>query len=179
MSAPVPPQLIRQHIDDCAKRWADQELRTRELEKSMTEASLRMENGVHAFADLREQQNQTAQGFAEKVAELTPKPPSTAKVAGLVLGVIGMAAGALWGLSSMLNDRPTTEQIGNIIDAHHSNGHKDTRDELSDLHDTQIVHGLKLKVIGDSVTAQELKLDTVILQTAPPVKPKPRRNRNR
>ena len=144
----------------------------------MTESALRMENGVHAFADLRAQQAETTRGFAAEVAALTPKPPSTIKVVGVVLGVISLASGALWGLSAMLNDRPTTDQIGEIIDAHHSNGHKDTRDELSDLHDTQIVHGEKLKTIGDSVAAQEHKLDTVILQTAPPVKPKPsRRNR--
>jgi uncharacterized protein HemX len=176
---PVAPQLIRQHLVNCERRWEQQEARTRTLEESMTEHRMRLENGTMAFQGLREDHSTMASTFAEKVADLTPKPPSVSKVVSIVLAVIGLGAGSLWGLSSMLNDRPTTKQIDKIMDGHQKNGHKETREELRELRDVQIEQKTALEHIGQKVDKQDAKLDTLIQQTKAPDDPPPRRNGNR
>jgi hypothetical protein len=163
---PVAPQLIRQHISICERRWENQESRTRDLEKSMTETQLRLENGTHAFSDMRDEQASMSTTFAEKVASLTPKPPSVSKVTGIVLALISLAGGALWGLSTMISDRPTSGQIEKIIDGHQEHGHKDTRIEIRELHDVQIQQNTTIQSIEKKVDDQDVKLDTLIRQTA-------------
>lgn len=178
---PVAPQLVRQHLAICERRWEQQEKRTRTLEEGMTEHRMRLENGTLAFQGLREDHSTMATTFAEKVADLTPRPPSVTKVVGIVLSLVMAGAGSLWGLSAMLNDRPTTEQIHKIMDGHQGNGHKDTREELRGVRDVQIEQGAAIKNVGEVVDKQDEKLDTLILQTqAPPAPaPVPKRNRRR
>lgn len=129
----------------------------------MAETSLRLENGVKVFAEMRDDQNATATSFAQKVADLTPKPPSTSKVVSIVLTVVAMSGGALWGLSQLLHDRPTTEQIETIMNHHHTNGHR----ELKDLREVQIVQGAKIEGIDNAITDQSKKMDRLIKQTTP------------
>ena len=141
---------------------------------------MRLENGTLAFQSLRDDHSTMATTFAEKVADLTPKPPTTSKVVGIVLAVVAMGGGALWGLSAMLNDRPTTEQIHQIINGHQENGHKATRQELREVRDVQIEQKSAINTLGGKVDQQDVKLDTLLLQTAPPPQPRSRgRNRNR
>ena len=88
------------------------------------------------------------------------------KVTGIVIAVISLAGGALWGLSLMISDRPTTGQIERIIESHQEHGHKDTRREIRELHDVQVQQNTTIQSIEKKVDDQDSKLDTLIKQTA-------------
>lgn len=139
----------------------------------MTQTALRLENGTKSFHDFRgdvqeiaNEQSSMSSSFAEKVAALAPKPPSASKVAGIVIAVIGMSGGALWGLSTMISDRPTTGQIERIIDAHESHGHRDTIQQIRDIRDVQIEQTTTIKAIADKIVRQDGKLDMLLEQTS-------------
>lgn len=167
---PLPPQLVRAHMRDSKAKWEKQEERTRTLEEAVTEHRLRLDNGILAFRDLREDHKTMGAMFAEKVAELTPVPVSPTKIVGIVLAIVMAAAGALWGLSGMLNDRPTDKQIHLIMDSHETNGHKATRDEIRAVQTEQAVQKTMIEGIGTKVGKTDQKLDE-LLDRVPAAKP--------
>lgn len=185
---PVPPALLRQHLEGCEKRWDDNERRTRALEDAVNEHRIRLENGSHVFQDMRKEHEdfkgdvtdraeKAEISMAERIAELTPMPPSPLKVASLVLTVVAMAGGALWGLSTMLNDRPTTEQIKEVLEVHQDHGHEDTKMEIRAIRDVQSEQKVQIEEIAEDVGETDKKLDELLERVPHPDSPRGRRPR--
>ena len=89
---------------------------TAELKETAVEQRVRLENGQKAFGAAHDRISQIEH-------RITPKPPSVLKIVSITIGLFLTCAGALWGLSNMLRDRPTSEQIEKIIHKHDEVGH--------------------------------------------------------
>jgi len=135
------------------------------LKEAVVEHRVRLENGVAVFGKTNER-------IAELEQVTKPKPPRIITIVGVTISIVTIAAGALWALSSMLNDRPTVKQIDRIIQSHDVGGHSKVRNEVRAV---QIEQG-KQRVIIESVKADQgvirakqddslKKLDTLINRT--------------
>ncbi|MHC4175881.1 MAG: hypothetical protein ACYSWU_00130 [Planctomycetota bacterium] len=90
------------------------------------EHRVRLENGSEVFS------KQDAR-ITEVEHKTTPKPPSILRVVSITFGAFVILSGALWALSSMLADRPTTSQLRDVMIQHDKNGHETTRRDISEL----------------------------------------------
>lgn len=94
------------------------------LVKHQTAADTRFDNGREVFSELKSKLN-------EVDTRTQPKPPSVLKIISITLTCVMIAATALWGLSTKLSDRPTTEQLEKIFATHEKLGHQSLRDRKS------------------------------------------------
>jgi hypothetical protein len=126
-----------------------------DVKEAMVEHKVRLENGSKVFDGIRSR--------LATVEEATrPKPPSIVKIVGVTLAVVGMGAGALWGLSNMLRDRPTLRQVEKVIDAHDDNGHKETRIRIEEIREEQVEQRTLIKHVESQVGTQGDKLDEIL-----------------
>lgn len=132
----------------------------------------RLENGRKAF----DAQDRRLSAVEERT---TPQPPSVIKVVTATLGVFFVLAGALWGLSSMLADRPTSAQIEKLLlriqNQHETSGHQSMRSELRTIQTEQIKQRQIMETMQKTHTAQGKQLKEV-LDRLPPRRTR-RRNR--
>ena len=95
-----------------------------------------------------------------------PKPPSITKVVTITLGLVVVGAGALWGLSDMLRDRPTVEQVDRVFqrydDSHEAAGHKELREDVHSIQKEQALQSVKLQDVQEQQGTDSEKLDTVL-----------------
>lgn len=132
-----------------------------DIDKTLAGMDVRLGNGRQVFAD----QDRRIAGVESAVA---PRPVSIFKVVTITLGAISLAAAALWGLSERLADRPTLEQMDNMMEKHDGGGHPELRKTVTEI---EVGQRRVLKKIEDS----ELKLDDVLERLPKP--PKRRRRR--
>jgi hypothetical protein len=125
------------------------------LETATVEHRMRLENGVKVFAD----QKDRLTTVEERVA---PKVPSIIKIVGITLAVVSMGAGALWGLSNRLRDRPTIEQVEKVINTHDGNGHKATVESIGQIRLEQTQQRTLIGNIDSKVKDQVDKLDEIL-----------------
>lgn len=147
-----------------------------DLNKAVVEHRVRLENGTHVFAGLRKDVSSNETAIEDLAERIRPKPPSIVKIVTLTLGFVAVGSAALWGLSNMLRDRPTVEQVDRVFqgydEAHEAGGHRQLRD---DVHSIQQEQALQSKRIGDVAEQQDKdseKLDRVLERL-----PAPRRRR--
>jgi hypothetical protein len=133
-----------------------------ELKEVTVEHRVRLENGSKVFAD-----------WDKRIAAVTPKPPSILKIAGITLALVGMGAGALWGLANQLRDRPTVQQLEQVIQK--SEKHHDAvgHEEIGQIQKEQGAQRVRIEHIQTEQAAQSQKLDTVLERL--PEKPRRRR----
>ena len=138
-----------------------------DLKESVVEHRMRLENGVAVFA-------KTGKRIAALEEVTRPKPPRILTVVGITVTIVMTAGGALWGLSSQLNSRPTTNQIERIMENHDTAGHIKFRKEMSGV---EVEQG-KQRVIIENVQKDQAvirsmqdtslkKLDTLIRRVRP------------
>ena len=110
-----------------------------ELKRAAVEHRVRLENGTKVFG-----------GWSERIQAIeertTPKPPSITKIVGITLSIILASSGALWGLANMLRDRPTVQQIREVVKSHDANGHKDMKGNVRSV---QLEQGAQRVIIED------------------------------
>ena len=132
----------------------EQRVRTVETEQAIIRE--RLENGQFSFSDLRDSireerearergmkeeriARQTAeQAIMDTVGTLVPKPPSVMRIISIVLAVVGLAGGALWGLSQALSEKQSHSHGAEMMQKHEIRGHKETTDQIRSIRETQI-----------------------------------------
>lgn len=139
-----------------------------QLRESTAEHRLRLENGSKVFREMRD-------GLEKVRAATTPQPVSALKIVAITLTVVVAGAGALWGLANMLRDRPTTEQIDTMIEAHRDAGHPMIERDIRQIREQQAVLSTKQEQIKESQAKADAKLDE-LLDRVPAVRT-PRRRR--
>jgi hypothetical protein len=92
------------------------EERVRELEEYATETKIRLENGIHAFADLKKDLGDKFGELKTELGALKPKPPSVLQLFGTLFGAVVVILGAWWTLSEKFSDRPTNTQVSKMIE---------------------------------------------------------------
>lgn len=137
------PALIRK-IDD-------HDLRVRDLER-ITAADRavidqRLLAGQKAFDDLRAALERTV----DRIAEITPRPASPLRVASLVLGVVAMAGGALWGLSQKLSEKEDRQSAIERMVSHDSRDHGAVTEEIRRLRGDQTEQRQLIKEQGQKI----------------------------
>ena len=131
-----------------------------QLKESTARHDVRLENGRQVFATIRKELDDV------KLAT-TPRPPSVVKIVGLTLALVTAAAGALWGLSNMLRDRPTLDQVESILDQHQKSGHRETREKMDQIVREQYEQRALINQVRTEQSAQNDKLD-LLLERIPP-----------
>lgn len=103
-------------------------MRTRltQIETQNAAHEQRLKNGIEVFRELKNEIN-----------EIRPKPPNPYKIAGIVFAVMMAAAGALWALANHLRDRPTLNQVQEILSSHDHSGHRSIRENLRQIEQEQ------------------------------------------
>lgn len=137
---------------------------------TMVEHRMRLENGTKVFQDTRERMNEIDKRTA-------PKPVSVGKIVGITLTVVIAGAGALWALANNLRDRPTMDQIHEVMDTHKENGHKETRSDIRAIQVTQGQQKAAIDAISAEQQGQGRKLDSILERLPEPRKPRKRKNR--
>jgi hypothetical protein len=105
----------------------------RTLNDATVEHRVRLENGSRVFAQQREVVARVDSRVDKVEEQIRPRPPSMLKVIAVTFGVFVTLAGALWYLSERLADRPTTDQLRNVVSDHEKAGHPQTQAKLGDL----------------------------------------------
>jgi len=139
-----------------------------DLKEAAVEHRVRLENGTNVFRDY----SARIGAIEEKI---TPKPPSIAKIIGITLTIVFAGAGALWGLANMLRDRPTADQIRDVVQQHDDVGHKSIREDVHDIHREQSQQRVLIEQVTTAQGQQDKKLDRLLEQTKD--SPPPRRRR--
>lgn len=111
--------------------------------EALVEHRMRLENGTKAF----ERMDTSIRDIDKRT---TPKPPSVVKIVSVTFGCFVVVASALWGLSVMLSDRPTTSQVKDVMLDHDRHGHEEVR--------------AKLNSMDSSIAAQEVLIKDVKAQ---------------
>jgi hypothetical protein len=106
------------------------------LRESATEHRVRLDNGVKVFGDIKKQ---------------LPKPMSPAKLVTLTGGLFIAAMVGLWGLSEKLSDRPTINQLQEIMIQHNKAGHEHTLNQISEIRDEQVQQRFLTKQLSKDV----------------------------
>ncbi len=141
-----------------------------EIKTGVIEHRVRLENGSKVFL---------SQSDRLKTVEdrTTPRPPSMTKVVAISFAVFVAFAGALWALAHMLRDRPTTDQLREVIqqqdDLHEARGHKMLRENVSSIQKEQWAQRELIEGVQSSQTTQGSKIDE-ILDRLPGRKPRRR-----
>jgi hypothetical protein len=137
-----------------------------ELAKAGVEHRVRLENGTAVFSSIRERMTKSDSAIADISERIRPKPPSITKVVTITLGLVVVGAGALWGLSNMLRDRPTVEQVDQVFqrydDSHEAAGHKELREDVHSIQKEQVLQGVKLQDVQKQQGTDSEKLDKVL-----------------
>ena len=137
--------------------------------------NIRLENGTHAFETVNRSVEKTNKRIDEIDKRTTPVPPSVAKVIAITLTVFMAAATALWGLAQKLSDRPTTDQMQQILHSHDGNGHTQLRKDVTMIRSEQKVQSVIMDKHGRQQTANSKKLDKVLLRLPDQSPNRPRR----
>jgi hypothetical protein len=131
----------------------------------MVEHRIRLENGTKAFERMDK-------AVSEIDKRITPKPPSVLKIISTTIGCFVVLASALWGLSVMMSDRPTTSQVKDIMLDHDRHGHAELRSGMSEMETSiksqeQLIQQIKNRQdeIRDAQTATSAKIDDLIKRT--------------
>lgn len=105
----------------------------------------------------------------------SPPPPSVVKVIAITLTVFITAATALWGLAQKLSDRPTTEQMRQILHTHEGNGHTTLRSDVQLIRAAQTAQRVIIDQAAKQGRSNSQKLDKLLFRL--PDRPRDRRNR--
>jgi hypothetical protein len=124
----------------------------KELRDTAIEHRLRLENGSLVFTQLQ---------------QAMPKPMSPGKLVSIAFGVFITAAGALWALSNMLRDRPTIEQLREVIDTHDASGHTNLRESVRDIQVEQGQQKERIETVQTTQNAANTKLDAILKRMPP------------
>jgi hypothetical protein len=132
----------------------------RTLNDAMVEHRVRLENGSHVFAKQHEK-FEAVEGKLEQVQEeLRPKPPSVLRIVIATFGVFVTLSGALWYLSEKLADRPTTDQLRNVMEGHQKAGHHATQEKIGEMREDLVEQRALIKEVrADQATIQETQKD--------------------
>lgn len=112
-------------------------------------------NGRHVMGDLN-----SRLGAVE--VRTMPKPPSITKIVGITLTCVLAGASALWGLSTKLSDRPTMQQIERAFDKHAEAGHRQTTQDIGQIHQQLGQQKLLIENIDRQQNLTGRKLDDVL-----------------
>lgn len=151
--------------DQLRRSVADLQATVKGHGEALVEHRIRLENGTKAFARMDTE-------MTEIDKRTTPKPISVARVVSMTLGCFLAAATALWGLSTMLSDRPTSSQVKDIMVDHDQSGHRDLREDVTEIKSAISTQGGLLKDVrtqqGELKKAQDTtarKVDELLLRT--------------
>jgi len=90
------------------------------IEEAIVEHRMRLENGVKAFSELKEEQK-----------ALKPKPLNWITVTFSAIGVLITVLSSWWALSTKFAERPTISDVKEIVQSHSQiHGHPGTIEEL-------------------------------------------------
>ncbi len=130
-----------------------------ELKEGGIEHRVRLENGIKVFSSHADR----LQTLEERTM---PRATSMTKIAAVTFAVFVALAGALWALAHMLRDRPTTDQLREVLqiqdDMHEAAGHKAMRDDIAGIKKEQWSQGTILKAVQRTQEAQSVKIDQIL-----------------
>ena len=121
-----------------------------ELKEAAVEHRVRLENGTKVFAQMQDR---------------LPKPMSPLKLFTLSFAVFTTVSTGVWGLAHMLRDRPTIEQIKEIMNAHDSDGHKAVRHDVREIQVEQGAQRQLIKEVQNEQKTADGKLDELLDRT--------------
>lgn len=131
------------------------QLAVEELKEAAVEHRVRLENGSAVFG------KQDARLCAVE-NRITPKPASVTRIASITFGVFIVLSSALWALSTMLSDRPTTSQLRSVIGEHEKNGHEQTRSDIREIRSSINEQERLLKdVVSEQAEIKRVQADNV------------------
>jgi hypothetical protein len=150
----VPVQLAELRRDVSALQGHDVATRQElgEVKEAVLEHRLRLENGIHVFAAVRKE-------LDELEARTMPRSPSVYKIVGVTLALVMAGASALWGLSNMLRDRPTLEQVDTLMKGHDAAGH---RDQIRAIQTEQVEQRALIEQVQSAQARQVGKIDELL-----------------
>lgn len=130
--------------------------RTREdvdiLKEDSIKYGLRLDNGQRAFMEMEAK---------------IPVPMAPAKLLSWAFAIFIACTGGLWTLSTYLADRPTHAQAEKAIHSHDKNGHSSLRNDVRAIQNEQAAQRVRIETVQTGIDTQNVKLDTLILQTKP------------
>jgi hypothetical protein len=147
--------VLRKDVLRLLERTASLESDFDTVRQAVAEHRMRLENGSHVF---REQKKQ----LSELNAKLTPSPPSLLKIVALTISLVTMGASALWALSNTLRDRPTTEQLQQVVKEHDDTGHSVVRDQVQQIRQEQAIQRTLIDRVEQQQATDSRKLDQVL-----------------
>lgn len=147
----------------------------KEVREALVEHRVRLDNGTHVFANERSEREKLARRLDGVIEATAPKPVSVTKVISITLALVMAAAGALWGLSNKLRDRPTEQQIEKLMHSHDGVGHPQMRKDITAIKVQQ--DKLKDAVVNEDGSSKIDKLLDRIPEPEPKKKPPRRRRR--
>ena len=130
-----------------------------EIKTGVIEHRVRLENGTKVFA--------THDDRLKTVEErTTPRPTSLLKIVAVTFAVFVALAGSLWALAHMLRDRPTTDQLREVLqlheDIHEARGHKAMRGNVASIQQEQWAQRSLLEAVQGAQKAQSSKIDQIL-----------------
>jgi hypothetical protein len=135
--------------------------------EAMVEHRIRLENGTKTFAKMDEK-------LSDIDKRTMPKQISVGRTVSYTFGSFVVVATALWGLSVMLSDRPTTSQVKDIMLDHGRHGHEELRKDLTTMQSSISLQGVLIKEVrtqSDGIRASQeatnKKLDALFLRRQP------------
>ena len=147
------------------QRVSELEKTVKELGEAMVEHRVRLENGVAVFGQHREK----IAALEEKVA---PKPPSVLKIVATSFSIFVVLAGALWYLSWNLANRPTVDQLHEVMEGHQKAGHSATQERIGEMREDLVEQRALIKdvraeqqTIRDAQANHGKNLDALLQRT--------------
>lgn len=162
-------------MGDSGKTPCSLEGEVKEIRDMTMAHKIRLDNGTHAFKRVSDSVDKTNKRIDELDKRTAPKVPSTGKIIAITITVFMAAATALWGLAQNLSDRPTTNQMREVLHTHEGNGHTDLRQTVQNIRADQKAHRVILDRTATQQAQNAAKLDKLLMRT--PDRPKTRRAR--
>lgn len=124
-----------------------------DLSERIAVHDVQLANGQKSFAEFR-------QRLGEIDARTTPKPFGVAHLFGII-SVIITVGGMIWTLSFLFADRPTREQVKEVVDQQRSGITEQGRD-VKALRDDVVRQGLLIESVKAQITETSHKIDRLI-----------------
>lgn len=132
-----------------------------EIKEGVIEHRIRLENGTKVFLE-----------HADRIKTvediMRPQPPSMTKIVAISFAVFVALSGALWALAHMLRDRPTTDQLREVIqaqdDLHEAKGHQTIRDNVASIQQEQGAQRQMITDVKSAQQAQSTKIDEILVR---------------
>lgn len=107
---------VPEHIPRALSRAYDEiDSRLKTLENKQVEHSVRLINGTHVMAEIKQSIERNRDDVRELERRLVPKPVDMWKYFIFAVSLLMSLAAAGWALSEKLSSRPTTEQVKEMI----------------------------------------------------------------